>query len=63
VVAVMSGRGLAHPQRWQFILQGGTWLVQLKLPVKIERGRVYNVRWTLSTGSRRATRLTHVTLR
>jgi hypothetical protein len=63
VVAVMSGRGLAHPQRWQFVLQGGTWLVQLKLPVKIERGRVYNVRWTLSTGSRRATRLTHVTLR
>ena len=63
VVAELTGRGLQSPQRWRFMLESGAWIVQLRLPAKIERGRVYTVRWTLSTGARRATRVTQVRLR
>ncbi len=63
VVAQMTGRGLSSPQRWRFMLESGSWIVQLRLPAKIERGRVYTVRWTLSTGAKRVTRVTRVRLR
>lgn len=63
VLAVMTGRGLKAPQRWRFILETGAWVVQLRLPPKIERGQVYAVRWTVSAGTRTVTRVTRVSLR
>jgi hypothetical protein len=62
VVAVMTGRGLAKPVRWSFILKSGTWVVQLRLPGSIARGRAYTVRWTVSTGTKRTTRVTQIRL-
>jgi hypothetical protein len=63
VVAVMTGPALKSPGRWRFILEGGAWIVQLRLPEAVERGAVYTVRWTVSAGTRRTTRVTQVTLR
>jgi len=63
VLAVMTGRGLAAPQRWRFILERGTWIVQLRLPAAIRRGQGYSVRWTVSTGTKGAARVTQVSLR
>jgi hypothetical protein len=63
VLAVMTGRGLATPQRWSFLLEKGAWIVSLRLPPTIKRGRVYSVRWTLSDGVSHAARVTQVSLR
>jgi hypothetical protein len=41
----------------------GAWIVKLRLPSTIERGEAYTVRWTVSAGTRRTTRVTQVTLR
>jgi hypothetical protein len=62
VLAVMSGRGLSKPQRWGFILERGAWHVRLRLPEKIARGP-YTLRWAVSFGATRRTRVTQVTLR
>jgi hypothetical protein len=63
VLAVMTGRALKAPQRWRFVLVSGAWIVKLRLPSTIERGEAYTVRWTVSAGTRRTTRVTQVTLR
>jgi hypothetical protein len=63
VLAVMTGPGLKAPGRWRFILEGGTWMVQLRLPETIERGGAYTVRWTVSAGTKSTSRTTQVTLR
>jgi hypothetical protein len=63
ILAVMTGRLLKRPERWRFILPSGAWIVQLRLPAAIRRGAAYTVRWMVSTGTRRATKVTHVTLR
>jgi hypothetical protein len=63
VVAVMTGRGLASPQRWRFTLQRGAWIVQLRLPETCRRRTPYTVRWTVSAGTRSAAKVTQVTLR
>ncbi len=62
VVAVMSGRGLSKPQRWGFILERGAWHVRLRLPEKVARGP-YTLRWAVSFGAIRSTKVTQVTLR
>jgi hypothetical protein len=63
VVAVMTGPGLASPPRWSFLLERGAWVVQLRIPKTVERGHRYTVRWTVTSGTGRLTRVTHVTLR
>jgi hypothetical protein len=63
VLAVMTGTGLKAPGRWRFILKGGAWIVQLRLPETIERGGAYTVRWTVSAGARSTSKVTQVTLR
>ncbi len=63
VRAVMTGPGLKASGRWRFILEGGTWMVQLRLPATIERGGAYTVRWTVSAGTKSTSRTTQVTLR
>ena len=63
VVAEMTGRAIKAPQRWRFILESGTWIVQLRLPETIKRGEAYSLRWTISAGPRRSTKVTQVTLR
>jgi hypothetical protein len=63
VLAVMTGPGLKAPGRWRFILEGGVWTVQLRLPETIERGGAYTVRWIVSAGTRSTSKVTQVTLR
>jgi hypothetical protein len=63
VLAVMTGRTLRAPQRWRFVLEGGTWIVKLRLPSNVQRGGPYTVRWSVLAGPRQTTRVTQVTLR
>ena len=63
VLAVMTGPGLKAPGRWRFSLEGGAWIVQLRLPETIQRGGAYTVRWTVSAGTRSTSKVTQVTLR
>jgi hypothetical protein len=63
VLAVMTGRTLKAPQRWRFPLESGAWIVKLRLPSPIGRSESYTVRWTVSAGTRRTTRVTQVTVR
>ena len=63
VLAVMTGPGLKAPGRWRFILEGGAWIVQLRLPETIQRGGAYTVRWAVSAGTRSTSKVTQVTLR
>jgi hypothetical protein len=63
VLATMSGRGLKTPHRWRFTIGTGASIVQLRLPTAAKRPGTYNVRWTVTAGTKRAVKLTHVTLR
>jgi Chitobiase/beta-hexosaminidase C-terminal domain len=63
VLAVMTGPGLKTPGRWRFVLESGAWIVQLRLPETVTRGKSYTVRWTVSAGTRSTSRATQVTLR
>ena len=63
VLAVMTGPGLKAPGRWRFILEGGAWIVQLRLPETIQRRGAYTVRWAVSAGTRGTSKVTQVTLR
>ena len=63
VLAIMSGPGLKAPGRWRFVLEGGAWIVQLRLPETIQRGGAYTVRWVVSAGTRSTSKVTQVTLR
>ena len=63
VLAVMTGPGLKAPGHWRFILEGGAWIVQLRLPETIQRGGAYTVRWVVSAGTRGTSKVTQVTLR
>ncbi len=63
VVAMMRGTGLKIAQRWRFTLDSGASIVQLKLPKAIKRPGTYRVTWTVTSGTKKAVKLTTVALR
>jgi chitobiase/beta-hexosaminidase-like protein len=61
MVATMTGRGLGL-HRWRFTIARGASIVQLRLPLHIRRPGTYTVRWNAAYGTKRAAKLTRVTL-
>jgi len=54
----MTGPSLKTPQRWRFVLDSGTSIVQLRLPAGLARKGRYKLIWTVRAGTQTTSKTT-----